>query len=115
MDIDEAPSKAQPPFGAAYAAGLAVLIFVYLVASNAIARLEVWWAELLVYALISMPAIFIMLYRSCWRRDRVGAVRTLSVIGLSVIVFVGVLFSIGVLTIAGFVFLLGLHHDMGPG
>ena len=115
MDIDEQPSETQPPFGAAYLAGLASLVFVYFVSKDVIARLQVWWAELLVYALISVPVIFVILYRSNWHREWTGAVRTLSLIGISCVVFGSVLLSLGVLAIVGFAFVLGLHHDVGPG
>ena len=91
MNTDEPPSKPQPPYVIAVIASLASLVFVHLVFKSAIAWLEVWWAELLAYALFPISVIFVILYRSCWHRELTGATRTLSLIGLSSFILAAVL------------------------
>ena len=91
MNNDEQPPKLQPPYGIAIIASIFSLMFVHFVFRSAIAWLEVWWAELLAYALIPVSVIFAIIYRSHWRRELTGAMRTLSVVALSGIIFAGVL------------------------
>jgi hypothetical protein len=95
MNTDEQPSKPQPPYVIAVIASMASLAIVHLVFKSAIAWLEVWWAELFVYALIPISVIFFILYRSCWHRELTGALRTLSLVGLSSIIFAAVLLGGG--------------------
>ncbi|HEY1663985.1 MAG TPA: hypothetical protein VGI03_16320 [Verrucomicrobiae bacterium] len=40
-----------------------------------VSRLQVWWMEGLGYALLPLSMTFIVLYRSCWRREITGAPR----------------------------------------
>jgi hypothetical protein len=95
MNIDEQPSKLQPPYGIAIFASIASLAVVHFVFKSAIAWLEVWWVELFVYAFIPVSIIFVILYRSCWHRELTGATRTFSLVGLSSVIFVAVLLGGG--------------------
>jgi hypothetical protein len=88
MDDDKQKTEAEPPYGSAIVACIASWLFVHLVAYPFVERLGVWWAELLIYALISISVTFVILYRSCWHRELVGAVRTLSLVAMSSLIFV---------------------------
>ena len=55
----------------------------YLIARREVSQLQVWWAELLVYALVPSVVTFVVLYRSGWHREITGAARTCSVFLLS--------------------------------
>jgi hypothetical protein len=71
------------------------LIFFYWVARPAVELLEVRWVELLVYAIIPISVTFIILYRSSWHREIIGAARTCSLLLLSCIFLGGELIAIG--------------------
>jgi hypothetical protein len=62
------------------------LVSFYWIARPAVERLEVRWAEWLVYALIPIMVTFILLYRSCWHREITGAARTGFLLLLSCII-----------------------------
>src|ERR1039457_1520485 len=76
-------------------ASLVSLVFFYCVARPAVSRLQVWWVELLVYAIIPISVTFIILYRSCWHREITGAARTCSLLLISCIILGGDLIAIG--------------------
>lgn len=71
--------------------------FVYWVARPAVELLEVRWAEFLIYAAIPISVTFMILYRSCWHREIARAARACSLLLLSSVILVGVLFAIGVM------------------
>ena len=95
MDNDEPPPE--PPFGVAIFVTAVSWIIIYWAAKNAVERLGVWWAECLVYAVVPITATFIFLYRSRWRRELVGAARTLFTILLSCQIYLGVLIFCGII------------------
>jgi hypothetical protein len=92
---NDQPSEFQLPIGVASFACLATLTFFYWYAGSAVKLLDVWWAKLLVYALIPILVTFIILYHSGWHRVVVGPTRTCSLLLLSCAILVGVLFAIG--------------------
>jgi hypothetical protein len=102
MNEIEQPLDAQSPLQrliiVASIACFAALALVYCLAAPAVKLLEVWWAELLAYAIIPISVTFIILYRSDWRREISGAARTWSVLLLSLTIFAGVLLAVGVLS-----------------
>lgn len=55
----------------------------YLISRREVAQLQVWWAELLVYAVVPVAVTFVVLYRSDWHREITGAARTCSLLLLS--------------------------------
>ena len=74
---------------------LVTLTFFYWYAGPAVKLLDVWWAKLLVYALIPVLVTFIILYRSGWHREVAGPRRTCSLLLFACAILVGVLFAIG--------------------
>ena len=101
-DNDQTPevqSPAQEIIGLASLACLAALIFFYWHAGPAVKVLDVWWAKLLVYALIPLLVTFIMLYCSGWHREMVGPRRTGRLLLLSCAILVGVIFVIGTMLV----------------
>ena len=100
-------SEAQPPLQRAIViaslACFASLTVFYWIAHPAVERLEVRWFEWLIYAIVPLPATFVVLYRSCWHREITGAMRTCSLLLLSCLILGGELISIGfMLTLAMF-------------
>jgi hypothetical protein len=97
----EPPSDEQSPLqrvmAIASVACFAALTFVYWAARPAVARLGVWWAEVLVYAIIPVAVTFVILYRSCWHQEIAGGRRTCSVLLASCAIFAGVLLATGVM------------------
>jgi cytochrome bd-type quinol oxidase subunit 2 len=75
---------------------LVSLLFIYWAARPVVERLEVWWVEWLVYALIPIAVTFIILYCSSWHREITGAARTCSLLLLSCVILGGLLFAIGI-------------------
>jgi hypothetical protein len=61
----------------------------YCVARWAVSLLQVWWAELLVYATFPIAVTFVVLYRSSWHREITGAARTCSALLLSCLILGG--------------------------
>ena len=55
----------------------------YLISRHEVAQLQVWWAELMVYAVVPVAVTFVVLYRSGWHREITGAARTCSLLVLS--------------------------------
>jgi hypothetical protein len=102
MNHSDQPSEALSPVGVSSFACFVSMVFVYWVDWPAISLLQVWWAELLVYALIPILVTFIILNRSCWHREIAGAARTLSLILLSCIIFVGDLMAVVIFIILAF-------------
>lgn len=73
------------------------LLAIYSVARPAVELLEIFWEELLAYAVIPISVTFIILYRSCWHREIIGLARTCSLLLLSSLILFGVMLAIGVL------------------
>jgi hypothetical protein len=101
MNNDERLSEVQSPLQrdmviAAIACFVSLLVF-YSVARPAVELLEVFWEELLAYAVIPMSVTFIVLYRSCWHREIARMARAGFLFLLSGGIFVGVLFAIGLM------------------
>jgi hypothetical protein len=61
----------------------------YLISRHEVSQLQVWWAELLVYAAVPIAVTFIVLYRSDWHREITGAARTCSLLLLSGVILGG--------------------------
>lgn len=87
MNPDEQSAENQPPVGLASLACLACLAIIYLAARPFVVRLDVWWAEWLVYSLVPIAVTFVILYRSCWHRERAAVARTLSLFFFSCYIF----------------------------
>ena len=100
MSNDEQPPVVDSPFGIAIFACIISSIFIHWIARPVVARLEVWWAELLAYALIPITATFFILYRSCWHQEMTRTMRALSLILLSCTIFGEALIFMGVIIIA---------------
>jgi len=101
MNDDEHAPEIQSPLQrdmviASIACFVSLLLF-YSVARPAVELLEVFWEELLAYAVIPISVTFIILYRSCWHREIVGAARTGCLLLVSSGILAGVLFAIGVM------------------
>jgi len=101
MNDDEQAAGIQSPVQrdmviASIACFVSLLVF-YSVARPAVELLEVFWEELLAYAVIPIAVTFIILYRSCWHREIVGAARTGCLLLVSSGILAGVLFAIGVM------------------
>ena len=101
MNNDERLSEVQSPLQrdvviASIACFVSLLVF-YSVARPAVELLEVFWEELLAYAVLPMAVTFIILYRSCWHREIMGAARTGCLLLLSSGILAGVLLAIGLM------------------
>jgi hypothetical protein len=76
-------------------ASLVSLTIFFCAARPAVSKLQVWWAELLIYAFIPISVAFVILYRSCWHREIAGAARTCSLLMISCIILAGDLIAVG--------------------
>src|SRR5471030_986305 len=89
-------SEIMSPISVASLACFFSLLGIYLITRPAVTLLgKIWWAELLVYAIIliiPLSLTFIILYRSEWHPKITGAARTCSLLLLSCFIFVGALF-----------------------
>ena len=110
----EAASEASSPVGVALFTCLVCIGFIFWAVRPVVTLLGVWWAELLVCALIPISVTFIILYRSSWHREITGAARTSLLLLLSCVIFCCALFAIGAMLFIGCVFTLGLKADMSP-
>ena len=103
MNATEQTPKVQSPsqetIGTASLACLVALIFFYWYAGPAVQVLDVWWAKLLVYALIPILVTFTILYSSGWHREMGGPRRTCFLLLRSCAILVGVLFVIGTMVV----------------
>jgi hypothetical protein len=101
MDENEQAPEVQSPLQRAMVtasiACFVSLVSFYYVARPAVAVLESWWVEGLVYAVIPLAVTFVILYRSCWHEEITGAARTWSVLLLSGVILAGVLLAIGIM------------------
>jgi uncharacterized RDD family membrane protein YckC len=101
MDENEQTPEVQSPLQRdiliASIASLVSLAIIYFAARPVVSLLQVWWMELLVYAIIPISVAFILLYRSCWHREITGAARTCSLLVISCIILGGDLIAIGAL------------------
>jgi hypothetical protein len=78
------------------------------IAHALVSRMQVWWMEALVYSLVPISVTFIILYRSCWRREITGAARTLRLLAFSCLIATGEV-------VAGTMALALMLDDMGIG
>jgi len=101
LDDNEPPQRAQSPVGVCSLVCFVSLALFYLAARPVVSRLHVWWAELLIYALVPTLVTFIILYRSGWHRELTGAVRTFCVMLLSGVIMGGALLVAVVFIILG--------------
>lgn len=81
--IPEEPHPVRRVVSIAASVCFATAIGFYFLAGREVSQLQVWWAELLVYAIVPTAVTFIVLYRSGWHREITGAARTGSVFLLS--------------------------------
>ena len=93
----EAQSPLQHAFAIASVACFASLLIVCWAARPAADWLATTWAGLLVYAIIPISVTFIILYRSCWHREILGAARTCRLLLLSCAILAGVSVATGVM------------------
>jgi hypothetical protein len=110
----ETQSEASAPIGVALFACLVCFGSIYWVTRSVVGLLAVWWAELLVYALIPVSVTFVILYRSDWHRGITGTKRTSLMLLLSSGIFCCAIFAIGMMLLLGCIFTLGLKADMSP-
>jgi hypothetical protein len=89
------PTETQSAIGLAAFTCLTNLLMLFWVARPAVDLLEIWWAKALVYALVPIASTFIVLYRSSWQHEIIGAPRTCSLLLVSCAIFCGVLFAMG--------------------
>ena len=101
LDDNEQPQRTQSPLGFCLMVCFVSLALFYLAARPAVSRMHVWWAELLIYALVPTIVTFVTLYRSGWHREITGAARTFSVIFLSCIILGGAMLAAVVFIILG--------------
>jgi len=64
-------------------ASFLILVLEYSTIRTMVARIGVWWAEGLVYAVIPAAITFLILQRSCWHREVSPARRTCSLVATS--------------------------------
>jgi hypothetical protein len=105
MDDNEQKTEVQPSSEQfvviASIARLVSSLFSYWIARRAVELLEARWVQWLVYAIIPIIVTFIILYRSCWHSEITGAARTCSLLLLSSIILIGMLFVIGIMLCMG--------------
>ena len=94
---DEPSSDEQSPLRWAFVACLMALTVIYWTTHPLVARLGVWWAEVLVYAVIPIAVTFVILDRSCWHRELGAWRRVGSELLVSCAIFAGALLAMGVL------------------
>lgn len=101
--LPDVQSPVQRAVVTAFIACLLSLMLVYWAIHAVLERLGIWWAEGLVYTIFPVSVAFIILHRSCWHRETLGALRTFSVLLLSSAMFGGVLLAIGaIIALASF-------------
>jgi hypothetical protein len=119
MDDKEQTQEVQSPLQQtvviASIASFVSLIIIYWVARPAVELLYVHWVEWLVYAIIPISVTFIILYRSGWHSEILGAVRTCSLLLLSCIILGGVLIAIGVMLCMIWFCVGAVSNGSGPG
>ena len=107
------PTDATLPIGMAAFMCLACFACIYLSSKSWVVRLGVWWAELLVYALIPVSVAFVILYRSRWHLEMVRSARTSCLILFSFLILGGDLLFLGI-AVALFCIFVGVGR-VGPG
>ena len=109
---DDEPASVPSPILASSIVCFIALVFNYWITRRAVSRLEVWWAELLVYALVPLFVTFVVLYRSSWHPHLAGAARTLSLILLSFFVSGAVLIATGLGLLLASVVYYSIFYDI---
>jgi hypothetical protein len=69
----------------------------YWITRPLVLRLQVWWAELLIYSIVPILVTFTLLYRSCWHGELSGWARTCCVLALCCITLTIELIIIGIM------------------
>ena len=114
---DEPTADAQSPvprvMTIAFVSCLSALVLVYWLARPVVARLGVWWAEVLVYAIIPVALTFAILHRSCWHQEMAGRARAGSLLLISCAIFGGALLAVGVLLSAAWFCSIAIRTGMG--
>lgn len=85
----------QPPIGIAGLACLATVAIIHYATEPLLSHLLVWWGRLLIYLAAPIAAAFAILFQSSWRRDLPRAKRILIVGVWSCIIFIGLVFAVG--------------------
>ena len=111
--LSDAQSPLQRAVAVAFVACFAALLSVYWATQPVVAKLGVWWAEGLVYAVIPIAVTFLILHRSCWHREISGAARTGSLLLLSCTIFGGVLLAVGLVVSLGWFLSVALRAGVG--
>lgn len=108
MNSNDEPTEVQPATGVAFLACSVSLALIGSLARPAVALLQVWWAELLVDALVPLLVTFAILYRGAWHREMSPVIRTCFLLWQSFVIFGGVLFIAGVTVVMAYAFLYRL-------
>ena len=108
MNPNDEPAEVQPATDAAFLACSVSLALIGSVARPAVALLQVWWAELLVDALVPLLVTIVILYRGEWHREMSPVIRTCFLLWQSFVIFGGVLFIAGVTVVMAYAFLYRL-------
>jgi hypothetical protein len=95
--ISEVPHPLQRVIAVALLACSISSVAIYWVANREVSQLQVWWAELLAYAIVPVAVTFVVLYRSGWHREITGAARTGSLLLFSCLILGGELLAMGIL------------------
>ena len=87
----------------------------YWITRPLVSRLQVWWAELLIYSIVPISVTFILLYRICWRKELSGWARTCCVLALSCIILAVELIFIGIMLCIIMFGVGAFSNGSGPG
>jgi hypothetical protein len=90
------PPETQSPFKASAFVSLLSFAFIFWLDGEVVSLLRVWWAELLVYALVPILLSFIILYRSSWHQEMAQGGRTALLAVLSCLILPGALIATGI-------------------
>jgi hypothetical protein len=109
------PVHADPPrvIVIAAAACFLSLTFFYLAVHAVISRLDLLWAEWVIYATIPLAVTFIYLQRSDWHQEITGAKRIRSLLLLSGLIFGGVVVTMGVMACIAWIFTIAVPVGSG--
>ena len=117
MSVDEQISPVQSALQRiiviAAAICFASTLLFYLGARPLIERLQVVWAEWIIYASIPIAVTFMYLRHSAWHQEITGAKRTCSLLLLAGAIFGGVLATIGIL--AAMAWFISIAVPVGSG
>ena len=95
LNHSDQPAETQSPLASSAAASLVSFVLICCLDSRFVSMLRVWWAELLVYAVIPVLVAFIVLYRSSWHQEMRRAGRACLLALVSCSIFGAVLIAAG--------------------